>query len=273
MRGLLVVVFIVAYLACWALVCFRMMETNLVFGKIRSGKFATDRPDLATIDAYTDYTVNRNSILVSHRVRYFAAAKPSHDGLVMVFHHNNRLASQMTYYVDLAEQANMACILVEYPGYADTSKPSQERILQNAVAVYDHVVNNFASLARKRIVVVGDELGSAVSTWLASRRLVNQLVLFNCFPSAAHLLCRRPGWFSWMMANRFDATGWARRVIASTLIVHTEEARHLSQLQAGNFDDPEIVHLGDCVSVDTYDKVFLYAFNKHKPGHTDQAIR
>ena len=283
--SLLLVLFlatIVAYLACLAVICFRIMETSLVFGKSstgrsdrsgrsgRSGKFATNRPDLVTIDAYTDdKVVNINSILVSHRVRYFAAAKPSHDGLVMIFHNKIRLASQMTDYVDLAEKANMACILVEYPGYADSSKPSQKRILQNALVVYDHVVQNFASLAKKRIFVVGEALGSAVATWLASQRLVNQLILWNCFPSAAHLLCRRPGWFSWIMANSFDATGWARRVIASTLIICTDQRRRLSDLQAANFDNKELVYMGDCFASSTRDEVFMYAFNKHKHGYTN----
>ena len=275
--SLLLVLFlatIVAYLACLAVICFRIMETSLVFGKSstgrsgRSGKFATNRPDVVTIDTYTDYKVV-NSILVSHRVRYFAAAKPSHDGLVMVFHGKIRLASQMTHYVDLAEKANMACILVEYPGYADSSKPSQKRILQNALVVYDHVVDNFASLAKKRIFVVGEALGSAVATWLASQRLVNQLILWNCFPSAAHLLCRRPGWFSWIMANSFDATGWARRVIASTLIICTDQRRRLSDLQAANFDNKELVYMGDCFASSTRDEVFMYAFNKHKHGYTN----
>jgi len=283
--SLLLVLFlatIVAYLACLAVICFRIMETSLVFGKSstdrsdrsgrsgRSGKFATNRPDLVTIDAYADdKVVNINSILVSHRVRYFAAAKPSHDGLVMIFHNKIRLASQMTDYVDLAEKANMACILVEYPGYADSSKPSQKRILQNALVVYDHVVDNFASLAKKRIFVVGEALGSAVATWLASQRLVNQLILWNCFPSAAHLLCRRPGWFSWIMANSFDATGWARRVIASTLIICTDQRRRLSDLQAANFDNKELVYMGDCFASSTRDEVFMYAFNKHKHGYTN----
>jgi hypothetical protein len=44
---------------------------------------------------------------------------------------------------DKADETNLACILVEYPGFADNTRPSEDRLLRNALVVYDHVVDNF----------------------------------------------------------------------------------------------------------------------------------
>ena len=204
----------------------------------------------------------------AHKLRYFVRAKPEHDGIVVFYHGNACLASDMTMFVTNASHANMACALVEYPGYAEQPSstpirrsfdvsallsgfgcrrkpgnlPCKKAVLENALLAFDQVVQDNADLASKRVVVAGESLGSCVATYVASQRQsqVQTLVLVSCFPSIAHVA--NVAALRFLMQNNFNAAKWAPKVTANTTMIHgTNDAvapPEMCLLQATHFIAP-----------------------------------
>jgi pimeloyl-ACP methyl ester carboxylesterase len=76
-------------------------------------------------------------------------------------------------------------VAFHYRGYApSTGEPSASAILEDAVAIHDHVV---ASLAADRVVAVGLSLGAGPATHLATERPVAGLILVTPFDSLTAL--------------------------------------------------------------------------------------
>lgn len=191
--------------------------------------------------------------IMFHQVRYFINRKPSHKGIVVVFHGNACVASDMVEFVRQAEKANMACALVEYPGYADQSQRlmqvtqvTQYEVLENCLLAFDHIVKNNTRLAQ-RVVVVGQSLGTCVATYVASEREVHRLVLVSCFPSISHV-ANIPA-LGFLLKNNFKASQWAPHVKAQVFIVQGQLDKlvpmNLCLEQAKNFpnSDTRNVHV------------------------------
>ena len=233
-------------------------ESALVLATRRIQARTADRPGL---------NKNQGTIwkLSTHKLRYFVCAEPEHDGILVFYHGNACLASDMTMFVTKARRFNMACALVEYPGYAEPpalprqdqslvfsdafgfgrrpgTLPCQTEVLQNALLTFDFIMQEHSDLASKRVVVAGESLGSCVATYVASRRQrkVKTLVLVSCFPSIAHV-AKIPA-LGPLMQNNFNAARWAPKVTAQTFMIHgTCDAiapPDMCLLQASNFVVP-----------------------------------
>ena len=139
--------------------------------------------------------------------------------LLIVFHGNGCLASDMTDVASQALKAKMACALVEYPGYDnDNQVPSQDKILKSSLACFDHIKCKHKHA--KQIILFGQSLGTCVATYVASMRKVSKVVLVSCFPSIAKVA--RLGFLQVLLANKFQAETWAKKVKAHVLAVHAE---------------------------------------------------
>lgn len=111
--------------------------------------------------------------------------------------------------------------LPHYRGYGgSTGRPSEAAFLADALAVYDMVRRSHDD-----IVVTGRSLGSAMATWVASRRTVSGLVLVTPFDSLATVAARHYPFFPvrLLLLDRYDAASWAPAVEAPTLILAAGE--------------------------------------------------
>lgn len=166
---------------------------------------------------------HNNNLVVDNNVRYLMSdhANQSHQrGIIVFFHGNGCLASDMSIVMSEAQKANMACALVEYPGYGDSQTPSEAKILKSSLACFDHIKRKNKHLNNKQVVVFGQSLGTCVATYVASMRSVSKVVLVSCFPSIARVVGLKA--VEGLLANKFRAELWARKVNAPVLAVHAE---------------------------------------------------
>ena len=248
---LICIIMIVAALLLIMWLAVRYIEPRLVFQRpdCSDGKHDFDKQALpghikrVSASVIKPEDPNVHSMLIGHTVRYFLSAKPCHQGIVILFHGNACLASDHFDFVDQSDRANMACALVEYPGYAgQKSWPSQQRVLDNAILAFDHIVattRHMPGRAAGHVVLFGQSLGSCVATYVAMRRSVATLILASCFPSIPKLVnVQFLDWFGFLN-NQFDASRWAKFVQANVLVLHAQNDQLVSlQMclrQASNF--------------------------------------
>ena len=106
-----------------------------------------------------------------------------------------------------------------YRGYApSTGEPSASAILEDAIAIHDHVV---ASLAPDRIVAVGLSLGAGPAAHLAARRPIEGLILVTPFDSLKALAREHYPWapVSLLLRHRMEVAGSLAGVAAPVALI------------------------------------------------------
>jgi len=96
---------------------------------------------------------------------------------------------------------------LEYRGYGRSEGvPSEQGIYRDADAAYSYLVRE-RGIPPRRIIALGQSLGTAVAAELAARRELGGVVLEAPFPSA-RALARRIYWFvpglGWLIRSRFE---------------------------------------------------------------------
>lgn len=110
--------------------------------------------------------------------------------------------------------------LPHYRGYgASTGEPSEKALVQDALALYDHV-----RATHPQIVAIGRSLGSGVALQLAAARPLERLILVTPYDSLAGIAASHYPIFPvrWLMRDRFDSWRYAPQVTAPTLLLVAE---------------------------------------------------
>ena len=99
-----------------------------------------------------------------------------------------------------------------------TGKPSASAILEDAIAIHDHVV---ASLAPDRIVAVGLSLGAGPAAHLAARRPIAGLILVTPFDSLRALAREHYPWapVGLLLRHRMEVAGSLAGVAAPVALI------------------------------------------------------
>jgi pimeloyl-ACP methyl ester carboxylesterase len=109
--------------------------------------------------------------------------------------------------------------LVPYRGYgASEGTPTEADILEDALHVFDQVQ---ARQPGARIVVIGRSLGSAVASYVASKRPVAKLVLVTPFDSMANVAQSHYPWLPvrWLLQDRYDEAAYLAKYDGPLLVV------------------------------------------------------
>ncbi len=106
-----------------------------------------------------------------------------------------------------------------YRGYGlSEGYPSEQSIYQDALTIYQHVINNSPG---HRIVVIGHSLGSAVAGYLASKRNIHKLILLSPLSSVPDIIKIRfknliP---KALVKNKFELNKLSTQITAETLVI------------------------------------------------------
>lgn len=138
--------------------------------------------------------------------------------------------------------------LVPYRGYgASEGTPTEADILEDALAIYDQV---HARQPGAHIVVIGRSLGSAVASYVASKRPVAKLVLVTPFDSMANVAQSHYPWLPvrWLLQDRYDQAAYLAQYHGPLLIVRAGRddvvpAASTNQLIASLKTPPQVLHL------------------------------
>jgi len=113
--------------------------------------------------------------------------------------------------------ADRTVYLVNYRGYGGSSgSPHEEGLYSDALFVYDHFTKQHTSLC-----VMGRSIGTAVATYLASKRDIDKLILVTPFDSAVNV-GKETYWFfpiEILLKERLDSVKRADKITTETLII------------------------------------------------------
>jgi uncharacterized protein len=130
-------------------------------------------------------------------------------------------------------------LILDYRGYGESEgHPNEAGTYRDARAGYDYLVRQ-RGVDPHTIVLLGESLGSAVATQLATEVEVGGLVLEEAFTSAGDVA---QGMFPflpvrWVIRNRYDTLGKIGRVPSPVLLLHSHDDeyfpyRHAERLAA-----------------------------------------
>lgn len=114
---------------------------------------------------------------------------------------------------------NHAVYLVAYRGYgASDGTPSQQALLGDATAVFDHVQQRRPAAP---VAVIGRSLGSGVASHVASRRRIDRLVLVTPFDSLSAVAQSHYPWLPvrWLLRETYPSSEWLRGYRGPLLVV------------------------------------------------------
>lgn len=145
------------------------------------------------------------------------------DGPVVVHFHGN--GEQVAHLGFLAREFNLrgvGFVAVEYPGYPGAGgEPSEASLLAAAEAALT-ALSTTHGVAKSRLVLEGQSVGTGVAVAMAAKGWGARLVLLSPYTSLPDVGART---FSWMpvrllMRDRFDSLSRVQSVTVPTLVVH-----------------------------------------------------
>jgi len=164
----------------------------------------------------------------SHRVdvpggTFFLWRAALGDGPVVVHFHSN--GDQVSYLSGLSQEyarAGVSFAAVEYPGYPGApGQPSEASIVSAAEAALSYLTGPM-HIARARLVISGQSLGTGVALEMAARGWGVRLVLISPYTSWPAVVGSAFPWLptGLLIQDRFDSAGSALRVAVPTLVIH-----------------------------------------------------
>lgn len=150
-----------------------------------------------------------------------AAVIPPTGPVIVYFHGNAETASGSRWLSDLWQHASAGFVAVEYPGYGDQpGSPDEAGIFLAA----QHALEGLEAqgVARDRIVLVGQSLGTGPAVEMAKRGWGRRVVLLTPYTSISDAAQLHFPWLpaKWLVRDRFDSAASAPKVTVPVLIVH-----------------------------------------------------
>ena len=121
---------------------------------------------------------------------------------------------------NLRNNLQIYIMAIEYPGYGIyKGSPSAEKIIEDAVKVYDYVID--IGFKKKNILVLGRSIGTGAALELAIRREIGVLALVSPFTSLKDVVKEMLGSvFKFFLKERFNNVENIAKINCPTLIVH-----------------------------------------------------
>ncbi len=116
--------------------------------------------------------------------------------------------------------SNHSIYLAHYRGYGGSSgSPSEEVILQDALALYDHV-----SAKQGKVALIGRSLGTGVAIQVASKRPASSLILVTPFFSIQEIAQERFPFLpvGALLVDKFESWRVANSILMPTLLIAAE---------------------------------------------------
>lgn len=235
----LVLIFVLVYLG--VIVLLLAFEKRLVFFPQIPGRLTGDwsPPDLAHEDVWLTAAdgVRLHAWWIPANAKSVASegSPPSMGGLAgagdlptfLCFHGNAANIAWRADFYRFVSGLPANVLALEYRGYGRSEgAPSEQGIYRDADAAYSYLVRE-RGIPPRRIIALGQSLGTAVAAELAAQRELGGVVLEAPFPSA-RALARRIYWFipglGWLIRSRFETSRnldrAGRSFAAPLLVIH-----------------------------------------------------
>ncbi|CDW79049.1 UNKNOWN [Stylonychia lemnae] len=130
---------------------------------------------------------------------------------------------------------------MEYPGYGlYHGNPESDQMLEDALHIYDHLVNELG-VSESDLIVFGRSIGSSAATYLARHRNPCCLILMSPFKSIRDTARDLVGWLlSKAIADRFRNIDVIRDVKSPILIIHGQKDKLIPYNHSQDLHDAAI---------------------------------
>ncbi|MBM3609823.1 MAG: alpha/beta fold hydrolase, partial [Alphaproteobacteria bacterium] len=165
-----------------------------------------------------------NELLTSDGLRIIAWFVPPADNskaVILYFHGNASNLANRAARLRLLTRDGTGLLAVSYRGYGGSQgSPNEKGLIEDARAAHDYLVKQ--GIAEKRIVLMGESLGSGVAIALAQTHHAGAIILEAPFSSAADVAASVYWMFPvrWLMKDPFDSAARITRSNAPVLILH-----------------------------------------------------
>lgn len=142
--------------------------------------------------------------------------------VVVHFHGNAEQIANVGWLAEAYAARGFSFAAIEYPGYPGAAgEPTEEGILRAAEQGLEYLTRELG-VARERLVLSGQSLGTGVAVAMAARGWGTRLVLVSPYTSLADVAAHVAPWLParLLVRERFEAAGWAGQVSVPVLILH-----------------------------------------------------
>ncbi|MEK6550301.1 MAG: alpha/beta hydrolase [Pseudomonadota bacterium] len=156
-------------------------------------------------------------------------------GVVLFSHGNAGNISHRLDTIALFRELGLDVFIFDYRGYGTSDgHPTEEGTYRDIAAAWRHLVTG-RGISPKRIVLYGESIGGAVSTWLATREQPAAVVLVSTFTSIPDLGEQLYPWLParWLARIRYDTRARLGAVKAPLLILHSRDDEIIPYTHAG----------------------------------------
>jgi uncharacterized protein len=205
-------------LAISALVFLIVGAASLYFGQ-RSFFYPAPQEKLANPPAGYQFVETKTSDGLTLRAAY----QPAADGkeTLLFFHGNGDSIAGAGVATQMLTDAGYGAMLVEYRGYGgNLGSPSEDGFYRDGEAAIKWLTSK--AVARDKIVIIGNSIGSGTATEMALRHTPRALVLVSGFASLPSVVSDLypivPT--EWLVRDRYDNVAKLGRVKSPILILH-----------------------------------------------------
>ncbi|KFL34205.1 MULTISPECIES: alpha/beta fold hydrolase [unclassified Sulfurospirillum] len=141
----------------------------------------------------------------------------SDAGLILYFGGNADDATHFVLHVKVLQGYDV--VAFNYRGYVEsTGEPSEQAFFEDALKIYDTYAKG------RKVVVIGRSLGTGVATYLASKRVVDGLVLITPYDSILSLAKLKYPFFpvDLLLKNKFESVNYLPLVKAQIAVIEVE---------------------------------------------------
>lgn len=159
----------------------------------------------------------------------------SPKGIVLFLHGQGKNLKYWGVRAPFFLQKGYDVLIIDYRGFGKSTKEyKQDYLLEDAEAAYKYLLNSFRE---DQIVIYGQSLGTAISTWLASRHMPKMLILeapyYNMISAASHIKPFLPKWMIKIMLKYPLMTNeWIQNVMVPIYIFHGTADNKIPFVQA-----------------------------------------
>jgi pimeloyl-ACP methyl ester carboxylesterase len=174
-------------------------------------------------EAWGDCEVNLE--LNSHHLQGWLIKNQQVDNAIFIIYYGGNAEDISLNLNDLEKINASSFLLMNYRGYGgSTGSPSEQNLLEDALAIYDHVVKGYR-IAPENIYVLGRSIGANIAAYVASQRTVGGLIMVTPFDSMEHLVKRIFWWIplGWLFRRRFNTRKYLLHVRCRVLMVVAEK--------------------------------------------------
>lgn len=148
-------------------------------------------------------------------------------GTVIISHGNGGNISHRVPLIGMLIRNNLSVLAYDYQGYGQsTGEPSIKNICQDGLAAYDYLVTT-RDINPSKVIVYGESLGGAVTSYIANHRKVGAIILQSTFSSLPHIARARIPLMklypSSLFPDKLDNTQMLAKDHAPVLIVHGKQ--------------------------------------------------